>query len=122
MQTGGFMKSKVAIFAVIGLALAMAPAVVSARSCDTVQGKSIPKRIAEKLNLTPEQQEQLKSLRKDMMESAKPLFEQMKSIRDKVKEELLKKEPSQQTLDDFAAQFGDLHKQLAQKFQAHLLK
>jgi len=78
--------------------------------------------LTEKLNLTADQQGKLLALHKEKNAEAKPLFDQMKAIRDKVKAELLKSEPSKQALDNFASQLGDLHRQLVRNMNEHLLK
>jgi Spy/CpxP family protein refolding chaperone len=54
--------------------------------------------------------------------SHKQIFEQMKSLREKSKAELLKQNPSKKVLDEYASQFGELNKQFAQKRADHMLK
>ena len=116
------MLSKSALLAAIVLAFTMLAVAAWARTGDSTEGRPMMGKHFAELNLTSDQKDKLKELRKQWMESAEPVFEQMKAVREKAKAELLKKEPSQQALDDCAAQMGDLHKQLSQKFQAHMLK
>jgi Spy/CpxP family protein refolding chaperone len=115
------MRNKVVILALAGWALTMSPLMASAANCDSTQYPSMKKKIAE-LNLTADQQAKLKTVHEDRMATAKPLFEQMKTIRDKLKTELLKTEPSKQVLDGYASQLGDLHRQLVQNMNEHLLR
>jgi Spy/CpxP family protein refolding chaperone len=74
------------------------------------------------LNLTQDQQAKLRALHKQMREEGKTVFEQMKKIREKVREELLKDKPSKPALDDYAGQLAGLHKRIIQNRHQHLLK
>jgi Spy/CpxP family protein refolding chaperone len=74
------------------------------------------------LKLTPDQETKMQALHKNMMETGKPLFEQMKGINDKVKAEMLKDQPSKQALDGYATQLADIQKQLIQKHYEHVLQ
>ncbi len=115
------MRSNMAILAMTSWALTISPFIASAGNVDSTQYHPMKKRIAE-LNLTADQQEKLKAMHKEMIAAAKPLFDQMKAIRDKVKEELLKAGPSKQILDGYASRLGDLNKQMVQNMNEHLLK
>jgi Spy/CpxP family protein refolding chaperone len=74
------------------------------------------------LKLTADQDTKIQALHKNMMETGKPLFEQMKGINDKVKAELLKDQPSKPVLDGYATQLADIQKQLIQKRYDHVLQ
>jgi Spy/CpxP family protein refolding chaperone len=115
------MKSRIFFFALIGVALTMTPSLALAGSCDSTHAGPMKKKFAE-LNLTTDQKDKLKALHKEGMETAKPLFDQMKAIREKVKAELLKSEPSKPVLDQYAAQLGDLNRQLIQNMHTQALK
>jgi Spy/CpxP family protein refolding chaperone len=88
---------------------------------DSLHGKQHEKFFAE-LKLTPDQKTKLQALHKQMRETAKPFFDQMKGIMEKSKAELLKPQPSKQVLYGYAAQLADLHKQMAEKRADHLLQ
>lgn len=115
------MKQRVIALAACAASLALAPLSVSARPGDSMMEKHHQKMI-EELKLNADQKEKLKALHQEMRDKGKALFEKMKAIREKVKAELLKDKPSQQALDEFAAQLADLHKQLIQQRHAHLLQ
>jgi Spy/CpxP family protein refolding chaperone len=74
------------------------------------------------LKLTPDQKSKFQALHKQTRETMKPFFEKMKGIMEKSKAELLKPQPSLKTLDGYAAEMGDLHKQMAQKRVEQLLQ
>jgi Spy/CpxP family protein refolding chaperone len=101
--------------------LMLSPLVVSAQPDGPGKGKNHEKMMAE-LKLTAEQNEQLKGLHQQHRQDMKPFQEKMKGIRDKVKAELLKPAPSKPALDGYAAELGDLHKQMALKRNEHLLQ
>lgn len=92
----------------------------SSQPRDTAMQKPFQKMFKE-LKLTPDQQTKLKAQHRQMKEEGKAIFEQMKGIRDKVRTELLKDKPSKATLDDYATQLAELHKQLIRKRHEHLL-
>jgi Spy/CpxP family protein refolding chaperone len=76
----------------------------------------------EELNLTDEQHTQLKLLKLDMQKEQILHFDEVKKIRDKIKEELLKEKPSQTKLNEYSKELGKLHGKLSEKRMAHLLK
>jgi len=115
------MKNKLIVLAIAGWALTISPFMAWAGNDDSAQYLPIKKKMAE-LNLTADQQGKLIALDKEKNAGAKPLFDQMKAIRDKMKTELLKSEPSKPALDNFASQLGDLHKQLVRNMNENLLK
>ena len=49
-------------------------------------------------------------------------FGEVKKVRNKIKEELLKEKPSQGTLNGYAKEAGKLHGKLSEKRMAHFLK
>jgi Spy/CpxP family protein refolding chaperone len=115
------MISKTAVLAMTSWALTMSPFIASAENGDSTHNHPMKNKFAE-LNLTADQKEKLKALHKEGMAAAKPLFDQMKAVREKAKAELLKASPSKQVLDDYASQLGDLHKQLVQNLHLQALK
>ncbi len=74
------------------------------------------------LNLTKEQQAQFKTLHEEMKGMREKHMEAVKTVREKMKVELLKAEPSQNTLYGYAAELGELHKQMTRDRSDHLLK
>ena len=98
-----------------------APSGQQPAAADSMHGKQRGKFMAE-LNLTPDQKTKLQALHKQMMETTKPFFEQMKGIMEKSKAELLKPQPSKQVLYGYATELGDLHKKMAEKRADHLLQ
>jgi Spy/CpxP family protein refolding chaperone len=115
------MKAKTVMLGLIAGALVVSPLGISAQPDEARIGKHHDKMAAE-LKLNDEQKAKLKELHKANREAMKPFFEKMKGVRDKIKAELLKPESSKQALDGFAAQLGDLHKQMALKRNQHLLQ
>jgi Spy/CpxP family protein refolding chaperone len=115
------MKIRLPVLGFISGALMLLPLTVPAQQSDTMTQKPFQKMISE-LKLTPDQQAKLRAQHKQMREEGKVLFEQMKKVRGKVREELLKDKPSTFVLDDYAAQLAGLQKQLIQKRHEHLLK
>jgi Spy/CpxP family protein refolding chaperone len=99
----------------------LSPLTISAMPDSAMMGKHHEKMMQE-LKLTADQNTKLKELHKQHRDAMKPFFEKMKGIRDKVKTELLKPQPSNQILDGYAVELGDLHKQMAQKRNEHLLQ
>ena len=115
------MKHTMLTCALLAGALFMSPCSLSAQPADSGKGKGMERMFAD-LKLTPDQKTKLKALHEQQKDSHKQFFDQMKALREKTKTELLKPQPSKQVLDGYAAQFGDLHKQLAQKRTEHLLQ
>lgn len=76
----------------------------------------------EELNLTDEQATQLKLLKLDMQKEHILHFDEVKKVREKIKEEMLKEKPSQSTLDGYAKELGKLHGELEKKRFKHFLK
>jgi Spy/CpxP family protein refolding chaperone len=108
----------------IGLTAGMfllSPLPALAQPSDTPAQRPFLKMIQE-LNLTQDQKTKLKALRQQMKEPRQQIIEQMKGIRKKIKEELLKDKPLKSALDGYASQLGDLSKQIAQKLADHLLQ
>ena len=89
---------RLTIFSVIAVFLLASPAVFSQPMCegDGPEGMRGPHkgkmldRLSEKLDLTAEQEEQLKALKKTNMEEMKALHEEMKSKREELRAELQK--------------------------------
>ena len=101
--------------------LMLSPLAAFAQPDDTMMQRPFQKMIKE-LNLTQDQKTKLKALRMQMKESRQQIFNQMKGVRNKIKEELLKDKPSKTVLDGYASQLGELSKQIAQKLADHLLQ
>ena len=80
------------------------------------------KEFMQKLNLTDEQHTKIKLLKLDMQKEHVLHFDEVRKIRNKIKEELLKEKPSQGTLNGYAKELGKLHGKLSEKRMAHLLK
>jgi Spy/CpxP family protein refolding chaperone len=115
------MKSRMMAVVFMSSALMLSSLSAAARRNDSLLQKPFQKMIIE-LNLTQEQQVKLRAQHKQMLEEGKVIFEEMKKVREKVREELLKDKPSKSTLDDYASQLAGLHKQLIQKHHEHLLQ
>jgi len=81
-----------------------------------------PHRMWAELNLNDKQKEELKKLHDEMQEVRKKHREAVKTVRDKMKAELLKKESSQNVLYGYAGELGELHKQMTKDRTDHLLK
>jgi Spy/CpxP family protein refolding chaperone len=74
------------------------------------------------LGLTEEQKEKLKELHQEMKTVRTGHMEQIKALRQKAKEELLKEKPSRNTLNALARNQGDIEQKFAEKRLEHLLK
>lgn len=76
----------------------------------------------EELNLTDDQATQLKLLKLDMKKEHILHIAEVKKTRDKIKDELLKEKPSQNSLNGYAKELGKLHGELEKKRLGHFLK
>ncbi|MBN1575584.1 MAG: Spy/CpxP family protein refolding chaperone [Chitinispirillaceae bacterium] len=74
------------------------------------------------LNLTEEQKGKLKTLHEEMQPVREKHMEAVKTVREKIKAELLKTDPSQNTLYGYAGELGELHKQMSKDQGDHFLK
>ena len=79
-------------------------------------------RMFDELQLTEKQQYQLKSLHDEMTGVRENHHEAVKAVRDKIKNELLKKTPSRKTLNGYATELGKLHTGMTKDRTDHLLK
>ncbi|MBN1309302.1 MAG: Spy/CpxP family protein refolding chaperone [Chitinispirillaceae bacterium] len=84
--------------------------------------KDRPHRRWADLNLTEEQKGALKTLHQEMRTIREKHMDAVKSVREKIKNELLKSDPSQSTLYGYAGELGELHKQLSRNQGDHFLK
>jgi Spy/CpxP family protein refolding chaperone len=80
------------------------------------------KGMIEELGLTDEQQIELKKLKLDQEKERLDFVTPMKTIREKVKEELLKPNPSTAKLDGYAKEMGALHEKMCKMRYKHLLE
>ena len=115
------MKNRIAILGLLAGSLVLSPLVVFAQP-DTAKIAKCREKMMTDLKLNADQKAKIKELHKKHRESMKPFHEKMKATREQLKAELLKPQPSKQALDGFAAKLGDLHKQMAQKRNNHLLQ
>jgi Spy/CpxP family protein refolding chaperone len=74
------------------------------------------------LNLTADQKVKLKTMREDAQQSRTAIFDKMKDLRDKSKQELLKEKPSKDVLYGYAKQLAEEQKILAEHMADHMLK
>lgn len=101
--------------------LVASPVVLFAQPGKPMMGKGHEKMMAD-LKLTTDQKSKIKELHEQHRQEMKPFHEKMKGVRDKVKAELVKPAPSKPALDGFAAELGDLHRQMALTRNDHLLQ
>lgn len=74
------------------------------------------------LGLTDDQKEKLKAVHQEGRDMRHKDMEALKTLRQKMKEELLKPSPSKATLDGYATEMGNLSKRMTQARTDHLLK
>lgn len=86
------------------------------------KGKGAGTCIAEELELTEEQMTKLEVLHLDHKKAHVLKRPEMREIRDKVKEELLKEKPNQGKLDKYAEEMGRIHAEITKKRHQHLLE
>ncbi|MBN2188309.1 MAG: periplasmic heavy metal sensor [Chitinispirillaceae bacterium] len=115
------MKNKIMAAGFLALMLMLSPPSVTARPDDTMMQRPFRMMIND-LKLTQRQQDELKTTLRQTRDKGKEIFGQMKKVREKVREELLKDTPSKPALDEYAAQLAGLHKQLIQNRHDHLLQ
>ena len=115
------MKNRIVVLGLLAGSLVLSPLAVFAQPDTAHMGKCREKMMTD-LKLNADQKAKIKELHKQHRESLKPFFEKMKATREQVKAELLKPQPSKQALDGFATKLGDLHKQMAQMRNDHLLQ
>lgn len=75
-----------------------------------------------KLDLSEEQEEKLKALHEARKEMRESHVNQVKEVRDKIREELLKEEPDRAALDKHAEELGTLHTTMSKKRFDHLFE
>jgi len=114
-------KNRTMVFGLLAGSLIMSPLAVTAQP-DTAHMAKCQEKMMADLKLNADQKAKIKDLHKQHMEAMKPFHEKMKGLRDKVKTELLKPQPSKQVLDGYAVELGDLHKQMALMRNDHLLQ
>jgi Spy/CpxP family protein refolding chaperone len=85
-------------------------------------GKQGHHRMFAELNLSEQQKEQLKTLHEEMQTIRQKHMGEVKKVREKIKAELLKNDPSQNILYGYAAELGKLHEQMSKEHGDHLLK
>lgn len=74
------------------------------------------------MKLTTEQQEKLKALHGEMMETRKAHKDEVMAVRKKIADELIKDAPSTANLDTYSKELGELHAKMTQERYQHLLK
>jgi|GEM_PF-1583707 len=78
--------------------------------------------IWEELDLTAAQKEKLKALRVDDCAVRDRNMEAIRTVREKIRNELLKSDPSESVLYGYSAELGELHKQISKSQNDHFLK
>lgn len=116
------MKTKLFILPLIALALATAPLSTAAAQPGPPRDGKRQHRMWEDLNLKEDQKTKLKALHVEMQSVRTKHFEAVKTVRNKIKKELLKDNPSQNVLYGYAGELGELHKQISKDRGDHLLK
>lgn len=74
------------------------------------------------MNLTDQQKEKIEKLHNETQEFRTKHFKAVKTVRTKIKDELLKEKPSKKVLYSYADELGTLHKQMSKDHGDHLLK
>jgi protein CpxP len=74
------------------------------------------------LNLTDKQKQQLKDLREEGKSEIKEHFKNVREIREKIKDELLKEKPDKKALEKYGEQLGKLHVEMHINKTDHMLK
>lgn len=74
------------------------------------------------LGLTEDQNVKLKQLHQEIKGIRSKNFEAVRAVRLKIREELAKPNPSSEQLDLYASELGNLHKEMVQQHNNHLLK
>jgi Spy/CpxP family protein refolding chaperone len=98
------------------LVLMVSQAQTEEKACDKKD------RLWAELELTEEQKVKLKELHQEIKDARRKNFEAARDIRTKIKDELIKENPSTSQLDLYAAELGEIHKQIAKQHNDHLLK
>ncbi len=101
-------------------AMLMVPVVSFAQT----EGKSCAKQnhMWSELGLTEEQKVKLKELHMEIKAARGKNFENARNIRMKIRDELIKENPSAAQLDAYASELGEIHKEIAKQHNDHLLK
>jgi Spy/CpxP family protein refolding chaperone len=104
------MKTKL-FLCVVGLAVTLLPN--AGLADDKKDRREHPeKKIFAELGITPEQEAKLKEIRSASAPTKKLYLKQIDVVRQKVKVELQKEKPSKAALNKYAAEIGNLHKQM----------
>lgn len=114
------MKKSGMIKAICACTMLLVPVVSHAQT----EGKTYAKKnhMWTDLGLTEEQKVKLKELHQEINSARGKNFETARNIRTKIRDELIKENPSTSQLDLYAAELGEVHKQIAKQHNDHLLK
>jgi Spy/CpxP family protein refolding chaperone len=118
------MRLKIFLLVIASVLAGTAGVVYVSPNMDTVskKGKIIWQKMTEKLGLTTDQQAKFKDLNTDMHKQTKDSWAKIKTIREKVKNELLAPNPSQEVLYRYEKEINDLKGAMAERRIEHLLK
>jgi Spy/CpxP family protein refolding chaperone len=115
------MINRIAVFSLFIAFFCSFSAMAAPDSANAVQKEKV-KKIFDDLGLNTDQKAKLKDLRAEMQTMRKDHNEKMKTLREKIKDEILKDFPSKSALNGFAKDIGNLRAIMAQKEYEHLLK
>lgn len=96
------------------------PVMAQPQNCNNSPVK--PHHMWEELQLNDDQKTKLKELHQQIRDVRSKHFEAIRGVREKIREELTKQNPSSSQLDEYASQLGNLHKELAIEHNNHMLK
>ena len=121
------MKKRAALFVAVVCGVLFSNISISAQSDegpgpDPERKFDHPHRMWKDLDLNGDQKDKLKALHNEMQQIRKKHFGSVKTVRNKIKDELLKDSPSKKTLHKYAGELGELHKQMTKERSDHLLK
>ncbi|MFW6221163.1 MAG: Spy/CpxP family protein refolding chaperone [Fibrobacterota bacterium] len=91
------------------------------RGCHAKKGAK-QYRMIQELDLTEQQQEQIKQLHEEMKQTRRDHWTNVKEVRRQIREELQKENPDQTDLDQYAERNGELAKLFSQKRSTHILQ
>ncbi len=114
------MKKSGMIKALCACTMLLVPVVSHAQTEGKVCDKNY--QMCSELGLTEEQKVKLKELHQEIKALRTENFKNARSIRMKIRDELIKESPSASQLDLYAAELGEVHKLISKQHNDHLLK
>jgi Spy/CpxP family protein refolding chaperone len=111
---------KISVIVSVVLLSLMIPCITNAQNHQGKSNRQSRENIWSGINLNEHQKQQIDSLRNDLRTTEKQNFNQIKSVRKEIADELLKSSPDSNVLQSYARQLGEIHTKMADDWITHL--